>query len=113
DMRFLDTEVGGEWDTVLSAGNSLAHLDRDELRQTARAARAVLRPGGVFLAGVRDYDRIAEGRPRIPADGRVHDTPEGKRILFQVWDWEPAGDAYTLNWFVLRERAGGWEVRRD
>jgi glycine/sarcosine N-methyltransferase len=112
DMRRIDVEVGGDWDAVLSAGNSLAHLDSQGLREVAGAARRILRPGGVFLAGVRDYDQIAPARPRIQS-GQVHDTEAGKRIIFQVWDWTLEGDAYVLNYFVVQESEDGWDVRRE
>jgi SAM-dependent methyltransferase len=112
DMRRLDVEVGGDWDAVVCAGNSSAHLDAQGLRELAASARAVLRPEGWLLVHGRNYDELRKERPRI-TPGHVTDTAGGKRIIFQVWDWSEAGDAYTLNWFDLAELDGQFEVRRD
>ena len=72
DMRRLETDAAGPWDVVLTGGNALAHFDRDGLPEVFRSALAVLRPGGVFLATVRDYDRIADER-RASRAATVHD----------------------------------------
>jgi glycine/sarcosine N-methyltransferase len=112
DMRRLADEAGGPFDVVLTGGNSLAHFDREGLGEVFRSARAVLEPGGVFLATVRDYDRVAPERPRF-VDGHVHDADDGRRISFQLWDWEPEGHAYTMDWVFLRDRGGDLEVTRE
>jgi SAM-dependent methyltransferase len=112
DMRRLDAEVGGEWDAVVCAGNSSAHLDTEGLRELAASARAVLRPGGWLLVHGRNYDEIRKEHPRVTS-ATVTDTPSGKKIHFQVWDWTEAGDAYALNWFVVEERDGRFEARRE
>jgi glycine/sarcosine N-methyltransferase len=105
DMRKLDSEVGGTYDAVLS-GNTLSHFDRVGLAEVFGAARAVLRPGGAFLATLRDYDALLTERPRFQA-GQVHDTDAGKRIVFQIWDWTDGDSSYVLNYFMLREDEDG------
>lgn len=112
DMRRLDTEAGGPYDVVLTGGNALAHFDRAGLGEVFRSALAVLVPGGVFLATVRDYDRVADERPRF-VGGHVHDTDDGTRISFQVWDWMPDGSAYDMSWIFLRDRDGELTVTRE
>jgi radical SAM protein with 4Fe4S-binding SPASM domain len=111
DMRFLSEQVGGEYDAVLS-GNTLSHFDHDGLVEVFRSAAGVLRAGGAFLATLRDYDALLAERPRFQA-AQVHDTEEGKRIVFQVWDWVGDSDAYVMNYFVLREGDGEFDVSHE
>ncbi len=108
DMCRLDLEVDGEFDAVISCGNSLAHLGGTELAAALRAISSKLVPSGIVLVSIRDYDALAKARPRVPGLPQVHDTPDGRRIIFQVWDWEPDGSAYLMTWIFLREDEGGF-----
>jgi len=112
DMRRLAEEAGGPFDVVLTGGNALAHFDRAGLDEVFRSALAVLVQGGVFLATVRDYDRVASERPRF-VGGNVHDAEDGTRISFQVWDWDADGRGYTMNWIFLRDLGENFEVTRE
>jgi SAM-dependent methyltransferase len=111
DLRTLDRQVDGQFDVVLSCDNSLPHLLSDaDLRQAARGLWTKLRPGGLLLASIRDYDRILRERPGAELP-RVFDDATGRRIVFQVWDWEADGETYQLHLFLLRETAGGWSTK--
>lgn len=110
DVRALDEEVEGEFDIVLSWGNSLPHIIKDEeLRQAARSMYYRLRKGGLLLTGTRDYDKELEERKRFMTPS-VFDDPEGKRIVFQVWDWHGEGNTYAVNEFIVREVKGEWNT---
>ena len=111
DFRSLAADVPGLFDVVISCDNSLSHLLTDEdLLEAARNIRSKLRPGGLFLGSIRDYDELLMDRPRstMPA---VFDGPEGRRIYFQVWDWAEDGRTYTLHLFILTESGGGWATQ--
>jgi glycine/sarcosine N-methyltransferase len=58
---------------------------------------------------IRDYDRLLQEKPpaTMPA---VYDGPEGKRVIFQVWEWEPDGPTYRVHFFILRVREGQWQT---
>jgi glycine/sarcosine N-methyltransferase len=109
DMRHLDVEVNGVFDVVLSCGNSLAHFGTGDLGPVLLAMRSKVREGGVVLVSIRDYDALAALRPRVPNLPRVHDTPSGKRIIFQIWDWEHDASSYLMTWLFLSERPDGFE----
>ncbi len=116
DFRALDTQVAGTFDVVLSCDNSLPHLlTDDDLRQAARSIRSKLRTGGLLIVSIRDYDRIAPTKPRAEIP-RVFDSPEGRRIVFQVWDWAADERGYTVHLFIMREEpqegrsTSGWQV---
>src|SRR4030095_9248046 len=65
DMRALASQVDGEFDVILACDNALPHLlEDDDLRLAAENMSTKLRPGGLFLASIRDYDRLVQERPR-------------------------------------------------
>ena len=96
DFRFLDEEVEGEFDAVLSCDNS------------ARSMRSKLRPDGLFLARISDYDLVLSERPSATMPS-VSETPEGRWIYFQTWDWVDER-TYTLHLFLVGEHDGRWET---
>ncbi len=92
DMRTLDRDVGRVFDVVLAFDNSLPHLlGPADMQLAAHAIRRTLCPGGVFLASTRDYDAQLAQRPHVEVP-RVIDGPDGRRIVFQVWDWGGRGE---------------------
>jgi SAM-dependent methyltransferase len=108
DFRTLETQVAGTFDIVLSCDNSLPHLlTDDDLRQAARSMRAKLRSGGLLLISIRDYDHLTLEKPRATLP-QVYDDGGGRRIVFQVWDWDEDGRTYTFSMFILRASAQGW-----
>jgi glycine/sarcosine N-methyltransferase len=110
DLRSLADQVTGEFDVVLSCDNALPHLLTDEeLRRAARNLWAKLAPGGLLLASIRDYDALLERRPTAELP-RVVDGAEGRRIVFQVWDWEPQAPLYLLHHFILRQDGADWRT---
>lgn len=132
DIRELDARVSDTFDVVLSCDNALPHLLEDaDLLRAARQMRARLRPGGLLLVSIRDYDRLVKGDPEhgtpatpgLPGGGpqtapelpratlpRVLDDADGRRVVFQVWDWTADGRSYTVNLFIVREDAGSWRT---
>lgn len=110
DLRALTTQVAGLFDVVLACDNALPHLlADDDLLLAVRQMAAKLRPGGLLMASIRDYDRLVLERPRALMPN-VLDGPEGRRIIFQTWDWRADGRAYLLHHFILRETADSWET---
>ena len=110
DVRQLDRQVVGAFDVVLSCDNSLPHLLTDEdLRLAARAMWSKLRPGGLLLVSIRDYDQLVEERPRATMPSLL-DGSGGRRVYFQLWEWSPEGTRYRLHLFILKETAGRWRT---
>lgn len=110
DMRALETQVEGRFDIVISCDNSLPHLlTRKDLSKALRNIHAKIHPEGLFIASIRDYDRIVEEHPRVEQP-RILEGPEGNRIVFQVWDWSSDGISYTAHLFILREAGGEWHA---
>src|SRR5262249_27067511 len=113
DWLSLDATVEDVFDVVICLDNALSHLLEDaDLRQAARQMRARLRPDGLLIASIRDYDSVVGEKPSgsVPVTQglpgvaeqpganrqratlpRVSEDASGRRITFQVWDWADDG----------------------
>src|SRR5215467_8352791 len=109
DMRSLGQTVAGEFDVVIAFDNAIPHLLSDEeLLQAARELRAKTLPGGLILASTRDYDALLKERPEVTSH-RVIATPEGKHVVFQVWEWQE--EQYRVTQFIVVPQGSEWQVR--
>lgn len=111
DMRSLTQTVVGCFDVVITCDNAIPHLLTDaDLRLAADNLFAKLKPEGLLLASIRDYDQLLEQKPRSTLP-HVIDDAEDKRIVFQVWDWLPEGNRYQIHHFMVREAEAGWQTQ--
>jgi glycine/sarcosine N-methyltransferase len=110
DLRVLAVDGAGSFDAAVSFDNALPHLlDDAGLSAACAALRRALRPGGVLLASIRDYDEVLPARPSgdLP---RRYVTDAGERIVFQVWDWL-SDDRYAVRHFIVAGNPDDWSVR--
>ena len=109
DFRDLKP-VAGAFDVVISCDNAIPHLLTDgDLSQAFRAMRSKLRPGGLLLISVRDYDTMLVDRPAT-AIPQIDPGPP-RRILVRLNDWDNADSPmYTVRLLVLTEGQAGWTV---
>ena len=109
DMRDLSAHPAQDFDAVLVADNALPHLllkeDRDRALQEM-AGR--LRPDGVLIVTLRDYDRLIQTRPAMQPPS-FFGEPGSRRIVHQVWDWE--GTEYDVHLYISLETDAGWVVK--
>lgn len=88
------------FDVVISFDNGIANLIGPEtLQEGLTEIGAVLKPGGLVILGVRDYDSILKTseRPCYWPDGLYQFTREGEtRYVFEKWEWERCGRIYNL-----------------
>jgi SAM-dependent methyltransferase len=109
DMRDLSPVEEGDFDAVLAADNALPHLllEKDRRRALQEMA-AKLRPGGILLATIRDYDQLIQTRPTIQPPA-FYGVRGNRRIVHQVWDWD--GDEYDLHLYMSLEMTAQWTVK--
>jgi hypothetical protein len=70
-----------------------------------------MKPGGLFLLGIRDYDLLLKERPTAPKKPAVYRDSHGERIYFQVWDWKKGTNIYKVDLFLLRKVKGFWKTQ--
>jgi glycine/sarcosine N-methyltransferase len=109
DFRGLDV-VGAMFDVVLSFDNALPHLLDDGDVLTALASmHARLRPGGLLVVSIRDYDAALSERPPVAPPLLIEGPP--RRVVVRLHDWDgPDSPLYTVRFLVLTERDGDWSV---
>lgn len=107
DVRDIRDHVEGTFDVVISCDNSLPHLLTDEhLHSALTSIRLCLRPAGVLLASLRDYDALRLTRPDgVPI--AVHGKPLSRYGSGQVWRWSADAEFVDIELFTLAEEAAG------
>lgn len=111
DYRDLGASVTDRFDVVLSCDNSISHcLEDDDLAAALGSMKQRLNKDGILLLSVRDYDALVGDRPRFN-NQHVQDRPDGRRIVFQLWDWDSDGRRYRVHQFLIRENAGEYQIR--
>ncbi len=104
--------IAGRFDVVLAADNALAQLhERAALDQVLDACHAALRPSGVLLAAVRDYDRVARQQPSVEPP-RFFGHADRRRIVHQVWEWLDER-RYLAHLYLTYDTGAGWQVRHE
>ena len=111
DFRDLGATISDTFDVVISCDNAIAHcLDDDDLGAALSSIRTRLNSGGLLLLSLRDYDTLLADKRRFNSE-HVHDTPDGRRIAFQVWDWAGDERSYRNHQFLIRETDGAYELK--
>ncbi len=106
DMTSLAEIEEGDFDVVVTLDNALPHLSSAELRDAVHAIHGKLRPGGMMMASIRDYDAAITQRPVV--HGPAFYGPEGhRRIVLQVWDWVETA-RYILHVIIAVQQDEGW-----
>src|SRR4029077_10135320 len=109
DVRDLQT-LRSTYDVVISCDNALPHLlTDDDVARAFRAMRSRLRPGGLVVITVRDYDKELVERPATAAP-RIDPGPP-RKVVVRLHDWDaPDSPMYTVHFLILTEGAAGWTV---
>ncbi len=112
DALDVRQNVDGHFDAVISCDNALPHLlTDDQLEQALRSVRRCLRPSGLLLASIRDYDSLRQSRP-VGVPISVHDHAGVRHGSCQSWQWTTDGDYVDIELFTLNETAPGvWQGR--
>jgi glycine/sarcosine N-methyltransferase len=109
DFRDLSS-VDGLFDVVMSCDNAISHmLTDDDVHRVFAAMYAKLRPGGLIVISVRDYDKeMTERRPTgVPV---IHAGPP-RRVVVRLQDWDtPDSPMHTVRFLILTEGQPGWTV---
>lgn len=106
DMRDLTPVAGKDFDVVLAGDNALPHLlSNESLDQACQQMASKLRPEGILVATVRDYDHLIQTRPDMQSPSFFGESGR-RRIVHQVWDWD--GAQYDVHLYISFEKSAGW-----
>ena len=111
DFRKLSASISEKFDVVISCDNSFAHcLHADDLAAALTSIKSRLKPGGLLLVSIRDYDALVADKPIFNSEC-VQDTADGRRVAFQVWDWASDGHRYGVHQFLIEQNNGAYEIQ--
>jgi len=99
DMRQLWKVHQRTFDLIIACDNAIPHLLSDaDILTALEQFHCCTVPGGGCIISVRDYAAMQRGGrqfyPRL-----IHDTDQGRMVLFDVWEFD--GDYYDLTIFVV------------
>jgi SAM-dependent methyltransferase len=106
DMTSLKEVPESGFDAVTVLDNALPHLSASQLRRAGTTIASKLRAGGLFIASIRDYDKIVLERPAAQ-EPAFYGADPARRIVHQVWDWI-ASDRYVLHLYIAVQSPRGW-----
>jgi hypothetical protein len=97
--------------------NALPHLSAIQLGRAAAAIASKLKPSGLLVASIRDYDALIVDKPRMQ-EPAFFGPPGRRRIIHQVWDWTEnasgdfglAGPGYVLHLHITEQSDHGWQT---
>ena len=55
-------------------------------------------------------DALIQERPRFN-NQHVQDSPDGRRVVFQLWDWAEDAGSYRNSQFLIRAGENGYELK--
>ena len=109
DFRALEKTFNQTFDIIICMDNALPHMrTREDLAKAVKSITGRLNPGGIFVASIRDYDALLATHPPY-SPPYIHDTPRGRRVSFQTWDWQD--DCYKLTQYIIEDGAS-LEIRK-
>ena len=101
DFCKLSETFSGQFDIVIAMDNALPHmLSGDALETAVRSIIGQVKPGGLFVASIRDYDALLKSRPPY-SPPYIHKTDKGQRVSFQTWIWNE--DHYRLTQYIIED----------
>lgn len=99
DFCALSDSFDEKFDIVIVMDNALPHmLTGAALKKAVDSITGQIRPGGIFVASIRDYDALLKTKPPY-SPPYIHKTAKGQRVSFQTWDWD--GDNYRLIQYII------------
>jgi len=112
DFLSLHDTVQGPFDAVVCKGNSLPHLlTDDEIETTIQIFFDLLRPGGVLVIGLRDFEMMLEHRPQFLPGFNHRGENDSEFITFDIWEWEDGPPVIaTQNLFMIRGQEDDYQT---
>jgi SAM-dependent methyltransferase len=103
DMRELARAYPRPFDVVLACDNAIPHLlSEAEILRAFEQFYQCTTPDGGCLISVRDYASLAERSGRKLYPRTAHATPEGRVVIFDLWEFE--GDFYDFTTYIVEDQ---------
>jgi SAM-dependent methyltransferase len=98
-LEDLPVDVPGTMDAVFCLGNTIAHVHRDDLAHVLDNFSRFLRPGGLLILQVPNYEKILHDAQRLQNIKERNGT-----IFIRYYDFEP--EFVRFNVLTVKQRQG-------
>lgn len=99
DFCALEEVFSRQFPVVICMDNALPHmLSHSALEAAVKSITGRVAPGGLFVASIRDYDKLLQDKPPY-SPPYIHKTDKGQRVSFQTWNWR--GELYDLVQYII------------
>lgn len=89
DLPTLGEALTGDFDLALLKGGVLANwLTEETIHAALNNLHSRLRPQGTLVLSLPAFDLLLEDRPRFVPRHVHDDLPDGRAILFDLYDWQ-------------------------
>ncbi len=110
DLLINEQLPQAQFDLILSCDNSLPHLlETEQLILALKNIKSRLKPKGLFMGSIRDYDQIAEEKPATTSPSNKL-VGEEEIISFQTWQWN-SPRIYQVKHFIIRGRDDRFQTK--
>ena len=101
DFCTLSETFSEQFDIVIAMDNALPHMLTEEaLDKAVKSIVSRIRPGGIFVASIRDYDSLLLSKPPY-SPPYIHPTGKEQRVSFQTWVWNK--ENYHLTQYIIED----------
>ena len=108
DFRKLSQVIKDQFEIIITCDNSLPHLlTNKDLALAIKNIYKVMKPNGLLIASIRDYDTLLKEKPTI-TQPTLYGKGEGCYFSFQEWIWDK--NIYELNHFIIKKQKNNWKT---
>lgn len=87
DFRALSDALPKTYDCIVSTGNSLPHINNQEVQNFLMSIAPKIKAKGLFYLDMRNWDKILNEKPIFTARHPRVMTSEEHSSLYQIWNW--------------------------
>lgn len=111
DFRYLTNLYKNKFNVIIACDNALPHLiNKVDFQSTCQQIFSLLQSGGACVLSFRNYDEILKTKPSFAPKFYFFNNEYGKRIYFQNWIWQGNSKIYEMEFFLLIEKKGRWDI---
>jgi SAM-dependent methyltransferase len=99
-----------KYNVVIAIDNALPHMiENNDLVKAISSIYEQIEGNGLFIASIRDYDKLIKMKPQN-SPPYIINTPTGRRIAFQLWDWE--NDTYDFTQYIIENENNRLDIHK-
>lgn len=87
DFRNLHKNLTKTYDCIISTGNSLPHINNEEVEQFIQKMHSKINDNGLLYIDIRNWDKLLDEKPIFKAKDPFIMTAEQHTSLYLIYNW--------------------------